>query len=151
LTETFRERTAGIWVPTVFYAAGGIYILAFWALFSLSAYHLLALGIASILVAAFLFSLSKWAYWIGLFTFPLLLVEFVYALMFSVNIAGWDPNLTVAAFNVSMVAYLVLLCFSFLLLVDRRNVLRSDKFMDRLGVSVSPPQKEREAEPPKAS
>jgi len=132
LTESFTERTAGIWIPTVFYAVGGVFILAFWALFSLSAYHLLALGIASLVVAALLFTLSKWAYWLGLFTFPLLLAEFAYALLFSVNLAGWDPNTLVALFNGSLVAYLVLLCFSFLLLVDRRNVLKSDRLMDRL-------------------
>jgi len=141
LTESFTERTAGIWVPTAFYAAGGIFILAFWAVFSLSAFHLLALGIASILVAVFLYTLSKWAYWIGLFTFPLLILEFIYALMFSVNIAGWDPNPLVAVFNASMVAYLVLLCLSFLLLVDKRGSLKSDKLMDKLGSLVSPRQK----------
>jgi hypothetical protein len=146
LTESFTERTAGIWIPTVFYAAGGIYILAFWAMFSLSAYHLLALGIASLLIAISLFTLSKWAYWIGLFTFPLLIIEFIYALMFSVTIAGWYPSPVVAAFNASMVAYLILLCFSFLLLLDRRNMLKSDKFMDKLGSSFSPRQKE-ETEP----
>jgi len=146
LTESFTERTAGIWIPTVFYAAGGIYILTFWAVFSLSAYHLLALGVASILIAASLFTLSKWAYWIGLFTFPLLFIEFIYALMFSVNTAGWYPNPLVAVFNGSMVAYLVLLCFSFLLLLDRRNMLKSDEFMDKLGSSISHTQKE-ETEP----
>ena len=132
MTESFTERTAGIWIPTVFYAVGGIYILAFWAVFSLSAYHLLVLGIASLVVAVLLFTLSKWAYWIGLFTFPLLLVEFVLALIFSVNVVGWDPNPSVAAFNGTMVAYLILLCFSFLLLVDRRNALKSDRVMDKL-------------------
>jgi hypothetical protein len=146
LSESFTERTAGIWIPTVFYAVGGIYILAFWAIFSLSAYHLLALGIASIIVAVLLFDLSKWAYWIGAFTFPLLIVEFAYALMFSVNVAGWDPNATVAAFNSSMVAYLVLLCLSFLLLLDRRNALKSDRFMDRLSGSVSAGEKAAQTE-----
>ena len=146
MTESFTERTAGIWIPTIFYAVGGIYILAFWAMFSLSAYHLLALGIASILVAALLFGLSKWAYWIGAFTFPLLVVEFVYALEFSVNVAGWDPNAFVAAFNASMVAYLLLLCLSFLLLLDRRNALKSDRFMDRLSGSVSVGEKAAETE-----
>ena len=150
MTESFAERTAGIWIPTVFYAVGGVYILVFWAVFSLAAYHLLALGIASIFVAVLLFSLSKWAYWIGLFTFPLLIVEFLYALMFSVNIAGWDPNALVAAFNASMVVYLGLLCLSFLLLLDRRNTLKSDRFMDRLGGSISQRQKEDNKQRPKA-
>jgi len=135
MTESFTERTAGIWIPTVFYGVGGVYILAFWGIFSPSAYHLLALGIASLLIAILLFTLSKWAYWIGLFTFPLLLVEFALALTFSVNIVGWDPSSSVALFNGTMVAYLILLCFSFLLLVDRRNVLKSDRLMDRFRVT----------------
>jgi hypothetical protein len=151
LTESFTERTAGIWIPIVFYAIGGIYILAFWAIFSLSAYHLLALGIASVIVAVLLFGLSKWAYWIGVFTFPLLIVEFVYALTFSVNAAGWDPNATVAVLNASMVAYLLLLCLSFLLLLDRRNALKSDRFMDRLSGSVSAGEKAADTERAKSN
>jgi len=151
LSESFTERTVGIWIPSVFYALGGIYILAFWAMFSLSAYHLLALGVASIIVAALLFRVSKWAYWIGLFLFPLLLVEFLYALVFSVNIVGWDPNVPVAAFNASIVVYLVLLCFSFLLLIDRRNALKSDKVMDKLSGSMLHPAKEPETEKAKVS
>ena len=149
MTESFTERTAGIWIPTVFYAVGGICIVAFWAVFSLSAYHLLALGVASILVAILLYSLSKWAYWIGLFTFPLLIIEFLYALMFSVNIGGWAPNVLVAVFNASMVVYLLLLCLSFLLLLDRRNTLKSDRFMDKLSSSVSARQESEEKERPK--
>jgi hypothetical protein len=139
LTESFTERTAGIWIPVIFYAAGGVYMLAFWAMFSLSAYHLLALGVVSIVIAAALFSLSRWAYWLGLFTFPLLAAEFVYALIFSVNVVGWYPNPTVAVFNASMVIYLFFLCFSFLLLIDRRNTLKSDRLLDKLRGSISTP------------
>jgi len=151
VSESFTERTAGIWIPMVFYAAGGVYIIAFWALLGPSAYDLLALGIASILVAALLFRLSKWAYWLGLFTFPLLLLDFAYALTFSVNVVGWYPNPTVAAFNASMVAYLVLLCLSFLLLIDRRNALKSDKIMDKLQSSVFTRQEEPKMEEAKAA
>jgi len=118
---------------------GGVYMLAFWGIFSPSAYHLLALGAVSVLIAAALYSLSKWAYWLGLFTFPLLAAEFIYALTFSVNVVGWYPNPTVAVFNVSMVVYLFFLCFSFLLLIDRRNILKSDRFLDKLRGSVSAP------------
>jgi hypothetical protein len=135
----------------VFYAAGGVYILAFWTLFAPSAYQLLALGIASILVAALLFRLSKWAYWLGLFTFPLLLLEFAYALTFSVNVVGWYPNAAVVAFNASMVAYLVLLCLSFLLLIDRRNALKGDKIMDKLQSSVLRGEEEPKMEEAKAA
>jgi len=114
-------------------------MLAFWAMFSPSAYQLLALGAVSIVIAAALFSLSRWAYWLGLFTFPLLAADFVYALTFSVDVAGWYPNPTVALFNASMVIYLFFLCFSFLLLIDRRNTLKSDRLLDKLRGLLSPP------------
>jgi hypothetical protein len=139
LTETFTERTAGIWLPLVFYAAGGVYMLAFWAMFSPSAYSLLALGAVSIVIAATLFLMSRWAYWLGLFTFPLLAAEFVYALTFSVDVVGWYPNPITAVFNASMVVYLFFLCFSFLLLIDRRNTLKSDKFLDKLRGTLTAP------------
>jgi hypothetical protein len=113
-------------------------MLAFWGVFSPSAYHLFALGVISIVIAAALYSMSKWAYWLGLFTFPLLLVEFAYALIFSVNLVGWYPNFQVGLLNASLIIYLILLCFSFLLLIDRRNVLKNDRVLDRLRGSLLP-------------
>ncbi len=136
MTESFAERTAGIWLPLVFYAAGGVYMLAFWGLFVPTAYHLLLFGVLSILIAAALYLLSRWAYWLGLVTFPLFLVEVIYALNASVNFAGWNPNAPTAVFNASMIVYLVLLCFSFLLLIDRRSVLKTDRFMDKLRIAA---------------
>jgi len=138
LTEKFTERTAGIWVPLVFYAAGGVYMLAFWAVFTRAAYHLILLGIASIAIALALYETSRWAYWLGLVTFPLMFVEFLYGLIASVNLAGWDPNVEVAIFNGSMIVYIVFLTLSLILLVDRRNVLKSDRILDMLK-STAPP------------
>jgi hypothetical protein len=139
LAEKFAERTAGIWVPLVFYAAGGVYMLTFWAVFSQAAYHLILLGIASIIIALALYETSRWAYWLGLFTFPLMFVELLYALVASVNLAGWGPNVQVAAFNGSMIAYLVFLTLSLILLIDRRNVLKSDRILDMLKSTAPPP------------
>jgi len=136
LSETFAERTAGIWFPLVFYAVGGVYLLVFWVLYGLSAYHLLALGVASLVICAALYAMSKWAYWLGLFTFPLLLLEFIYALIFSVGVVGWYPNIPTALFNASMIIYLIFLCFSFLFLVDKRNTLKTDRLLDRLKPSA---------------
>ena len=112
-------------------------MLAFWAVFNPSAYSLLGLGAVSLVIAATLFLMSRWAYWLGLFTFPLLAAEFVYALTFSVDVVGWYPNPVTAVFNASMVIYLFFLCFSFLLLIDRRNTLKSDRFLDKLRGSLS--------------
>ena len=132
MTEKFTERTAGIWFPLGFYAAGGVYMLAFWAMFDRAAYHLAALGIISMIIAVALYSVSRWAFWIGLLTFPLYFAVFLFATISSVNLAGWYPNVPTAAFNISLIVYLIFLCLSFILLIDKRNVLKTDRVMDRL-------------------
>lgn len=140
MTERFAERTAGIWFPLAFYAVGGVYMLAFWAIFDRAAYHLTVLGIISIIIAVALYSVSGWAFWLGLFTFPLYFAEFLYATLASVNLVGWYPDIQTAAFNASLIVYLVFLCLSLILLIDRRNALRTDRILDRLKRHVSSPE-----------
>jgi len=147
LTEKFTERTAGIWVPLVFYVVGGAYMLAFWAMFDRAAYHLLVLGGISIVIAAALYFLSKWAYWLGLFSFPLMFALFAWALIFSVDVVGWYPNIPNAMLNASMVVYLVFLTLSFLLLIDRRNTLKSDRILDMLHKPLAAPSTEKQTQP----
>jgi len=136
LTEEFTERTAGIWLPFIFYAVGGVYLLAFWGLLDRTAYHLTVLGGLSIIVAVALYLMSRWAFWIGLISFPLYFVEFFYALFSSVNLIGWNPNIPTAAFHLSMVVYMIFLVFSLILLLDKRSALKSDRILDRLGRPV---------------
>lgn len=147
MTESFTERTAGIWVPLVFYAAGGVYMLAFWGLFDRTAYHLLVLGGVSIIIAVALYFLSRWAYWLGLFTFPLLFALFAYALIFSVTVVGWDPDIPNAILNTSMVVYLVFLTLSLLLLIDRRNTFKGDRILDMFHKPLAAPSTEKKTRP----
>jgi hypothetical protein len=140
LTEKFTERTAGIWFPLVFYVAGGVYLLAFWSVFDRTAFHLTVLGVVSIIIAAALFSISRWAFLLGLFSFPLLFAEFLYSLIWSVNLVGWNPNPQTAAFQGSMIVYLVFLTLSLILLIDKRNTLKSDRILDRLKRPVASPE-----------
>jgi uncharacterized membrane protein (DUF2068 family) len=120
----------------VIYSLGGVFLLGFWTL-DRAAYHLAIFGITSLIIGIALFRLSRWAYWLGLFSFPLCFIDVAYALQTSVNFVGWNPNLQTLAFNSLMVAYLVVLCFGFLLLIDRRGVLRSDVALDLLRKSVT--------------
>ena len=136
--QVSNERSAGIWVALVIYVLGGVYMLAFWALDQV-AYYLGLFGIVSILIGVALFRISRWAWWLGLFSFPILFVDVAYALLTSVNFVGWYPDLTVGAFHASMIIYLIFLCLGFLLLVDRRNVLRSDNLLDFLSKPLSKP------------
>ena len=139
LAQSFTERTAGIWVPLVFYFVGGAYMLAFWGLFDRAAYHLLVLGGISIIIAIALYFLSRWAYWLGIFTFPLMFALFAWALIFSVNVVGWYPDIPNAVLNASMVVYLVFLTLSLLLLIDKRNTLKNDRVLDMLHKPFAPP------------
>jgi len=122
-------------------------MLAFWALFDRASYHLLVLGGISIVIAAALYFLSKWAYWLGIFSFPLMFALFAWALIFSVNVVGWYPNIPNAMLNASMVVYLVFLTLSLLLLIDRRNALKSDRILDMLHKPFAAPPSETEAKP----
>lgn len=144
MTEKFTERTAGIWLPLVFYAVGGVYMLAFWGVFSLSDLHLAIFGVVSIIIAVALYMLSRWGFWVGLFTFPLFLAEFVYALAASVGFVGWYPNIPTGVLHGSMIVYLVFLVFSLILLIDKRSTLKTDKVLDRLHGPVSPPSPKTE-------
>jgi hypothetical protein len=116
-------------------------MLAFWALFGRSAYPLLVLGVVSIVISVALYTLSRWAYWLGLFSFPLLLVEFIFSLNFSVSVVGWYPNIPTGVFNASMIVYLVFLCLSVLFLIDKRNTLKSDRILDMFKSSVPAAEK----------
>ncbi len=145
MAEKFTERTAGIWIPLVFYAVGGVYMLGFWGLFDRTAYHLVILGGISVAIAVALYSLSRWGYWLGLFTFPLLFADFAYALLFSVNVVGWYPDIPTAVFHASMVAYLVFLVLSLIFLIDRRNVLKNDRLLDLLGKPLSATPRSQES------
>ena len=122
-------------------------MLAFWALFDRIAYYLLVLGGISLVIAGALYFLSKWAYWLGLFSFPLMFALFAWALIFSVNVVGWYPDIPNAIFNASMIVYLVFLTLSMLLLIDRRNTLKSDRILDMLHKPFASAPSETKAKP----
>jgi hypothetical protein len=62
--------------------------------------------------------------WLALLLFPLGLVEALATLFYSVTVSGWYSSYWVAAFNVSLIAYVVGLVISLLLVVDKRSQLK---------------------------
>lgn len=137
MSDLVNERPAGVWVALVVYALDGVYMLGFWALFDRTVYLLALFGIVSVVIAGALFKMSRWAWWLGLFTFPLFFIDVAYALVASVSFVGWYPDALTAVFHGSMIVYLVFLCLAFLLLIDRRNVLRSDRVLELLNKPLS--------------
>ena len=144
MANNFNERSPGVWFALAFYMIGGVYMLAFWGVFDPATYSLAALGAISVVISISLFMLSRWGFWIGLFTFPLYLVDFVYALVSSVNLVGWFPDAVTSIFQSSMILYLIFLCFSFLLLLDRRNTLKNDRTLELFSRTASRSQKTEE-------
>jgi hypothetical protein len=138
VSEPVDERSAGVWVALVVYAVEGVYMLGFWALFDQAVYLLAVFGISSVIIAGALFRMSRWAWWLGLFTFPLFFIDIAYALFASVSFVGWYPDVPTALFHGSMIVCLAFLCLAFLLLIDKRNVLRSDRVLDLLNKPSSP-------------
>lgn len=134
--QVSNDRSAGIWVALIIYLLAGGYMITFWALDQV-AYYLVLLGVVSVLIGVALFKTSRWAWWLGLFSFPIFVVDVSYALLSSVNLVGWSPDLPTGAFHASMIVYLIFLCLAFLLLVDRRNVLKSDNVLDLLSKPLS--------------
>jgi len=116
-------------------------MLAVGGIFARAAYFLIALGVVSLLISVTLYFMSRWAYILGLFTFPLLLIEFLYALNTNVNFQGWYPNIKIGLLNASLIGYVILLVFSFLLLIDKRNALKSDRILDLVRGPVQPADK----------
>jgi hypothetical protein len=143
MKEQFAERSAGIWFALVFYLVGGAYMLAFWGILDQVAYHLAILGLSSIIVGFALYMSSRWAFWIALFTFPVYFAEFIYGAVSSVNFVGWVPDTATGLFQASMIVYVVFLCFSFVLVIDKRNTLRSDRALDSLGNLISQSKSEK--------
>jgi len=143
MSNNFNERSAGVWFALVFYVIGGVYMLTFWGVFDTAAYGLAALGAISVVIGVSLFMLSRWGFWIGLFTFPLYLVEFIYAAVSSVNLVGWFPDAVTGIFQSSMIIYLIFLCFSFILLLDRRNSLKNDRILDSLSRVITASRSEK--------
>jgi hypothetical protein len=91
-----------------------------------------------------LYALSRWAFWLGLFTFPLFFAEFGYALASSVDFVGWYPNIPTTAFHASVIVYMIFLVFSLILLIDKRNTLKTDRILDRLRIPVPATPKAKE-------
>ncbi len=121
-------------------------MLVFWGVLDRTAYYLTALGILSIMIAVALYFLSRWAFWLGLFTFPILFVDFLAALILSVNLVGWFPGIANGLFQASLIIYLVFLTFSLLLLIDKRNTLRSDRILDTLRKPLTAAEKPQQPE-----
>lgn len=117
-------RPPGIIVATVIFILAGIYNVAFPVLFDRALILLVVIGVLCFVTAVGLFAKRKFGFYLTILLFPVMLAQGGLTLYTVVNLVGWNPNYATAAFNGSLVAYIVVLVLAFLLVLDRRAELR---------------------------
>jgi len=120
--EAASFRPVGLSISSFFYALSGVYYLVIpIAAQDTGAYHLYAIGAASILGSFGVFKMKKWGLWLGLLLFPLQIVAPASTLLTVLSYPGaWSQPIGIA-----LVASLFVLMFfaslTFLLVLDKRR------------------------------
>lgn len=117
-------RPTGIVVATAIFLLEGIYNVAFPALFDPSLIPLIGIGAVCFVTSAGLFLKRKFAFYLALLLFPIMLTQGALTLYTNVNSVGWRPDYATATFNASLIAYMLGLLLALLLVLDKRAILR---------------------------
>ncbi len=120
--EASSFRPVGLSISSFFYALSGIYYLVFPIVAQdTGAWHLYALGAASLLGAYGVFTMTKWGLWLGLLLFPLQIVAPAFTLMTVLSYPGvWQQPIAIA-FVASLFILIFFASLTFLLLLDKRR------------------------------
>ena len=119
-----RTHATGLVVASAIFILLGGYGLAFSALYEQPLVPLIVLSFASVATGLGLLFERRFALWLSLLIFPLGIVQALATLLYSVEMSGWDPSDTVAAFNASLILYIVGLVVSLVLVIDKRSQLK---------------------------
>jgi len=124
ITSLERTHATGLLVAFAIFIALGAYGLVFSALCDLGLIPLIALSLASIAAGLGALLGRRFTLWLALVLFPLGVVQALSTLSYSITLSGWYTNEAVAAFNASLILYMLGLTLSVLLVVDRRSQLK---------------------------
>jgi len=124
ITSLERTHATGLLVASAIFIALGVYGLVFSALYDLGLIPLIALSLASIAAGLGALLGRRFTLWLALVLFPLGVVQALSTLSYSITLSGWYTNEAVAAFNASLILYIVGLTLSVLLVLDRRSQLK---------------------------
>lgn len=119
-----RTHATGLLVASAIFILLGGYGLAFSALYEQPLVPLIVLSFASVATGLGLLLERRFALWLSLLIFPLGIVQALATLSYSVEMSGWYPSDTVAAFNTSIILYAVGLVVSLILVIDKRSQLK---------------------------
>ncbi len=120
--DTASFRPVGLSISSFFYALSGIYYLAFPIVAQDTlAYHLYAIGAASLLGSLGVFMMTRWGLWLGLLLFPLQIVAPASTLLTVVSYPGlWQQPIAIA-FVASLFVLMFFASLTFLLVLDKRR------------------------------
>lgn len=120
--EASSFRPVGLTIASFFYALSGVYYLAFPIVAQdTGAWHLYAIGAASLLGAYGVFTMTRWGLWLGLLLFPLQIVAPTFTLLTVLSYPGvWQQPIAIA-FVGSLFVLMFFASLTFLLVLDKRR------------------------------
>ena len=120
--EASSFRPVGLSIASFFYALSGIYYLTFPIVAQdTGAWHLYAIGGASLLGAYGVFTMTRWGLWLGLLLFPLQIVAPASTLWTVLLWPGLWQQLVDIAFVVSLFVLMFFASLTFLLVLDKKR------------------------------
>jgi hypothetical protein len=116
------SRPVGLTFAALFYAAAGIYYVAFpIAAQDLSMIQLYILGAVSIIGSFGIMRLYRWGLWLGLLLYPPHLIAPAAALFTAVSYTGVFQQPIAIAFVLSLIILMFFATLTFLLILDKRK------------------------------
>ncbi len=129
-TEAGKEapsglRPVGLTFSSFYYAAAGIYYLAYPLLVQdPTIIPLYVLGALSLIGSYGVMKMTRWGVWLGILLFPAQIIAPAFALQVALQLPGLTQNYEAIAFASSLVVLIFFASLSFLLVLDKRKSFR---------------------------
>ncbi len=118
-------RPMGLTFSSFYYAAAGIYYLAYPLLVQdPTIMPLYVLGALSLIGSYGVMKMTRWGVWLGLLLFPAQIIAPAFALQVALQLPGLTQNYEAIAFASSLVVLIFFASLSFLLVLDKRKSFR---------------------------
>ena len=118
-------RPMGLTFSSFYYAAAGIYYLAYPLLVQdPTIIPLYVLGALSLIGSYGVMKMTRWGVWLGLLLFPIQIIAPAFALQVALQLPGLTQNYEAIAFASSLVVLIFFASLSFLLVLDKRKSFR---------------------------
>jgi uncharacterized membrane protein (DUF2068 family) len=120
--DTVVARPVGLSFASLFYAAAGIYYLAYpLAVQDYTLWYLFALGVVSLIASYGIYRLLRWGLWLGVLLYPPHLVVPASYLVSAISYSGVFQQPIAIALLVSLILLMLFATLAFLSLLDKRH------------------------------